>query len=35
MENRFGITKKEINFINLTFDVKDYIEALENHMLMK
>ena len=28
MEKNFDIPKSEINFVNLTFDVKDYLEAL-------
>ena len=28
----FCIVDEDINFVNLTYDVKDYLEALEKHM---
>jgi hypothetical protein len=30
MEKEFDIPESDINFVNLTYDVKDYLEALEN-----
>ena len=32
MEKEFDIHESDINFVNLTYDVKDYLEALEKHM---
>ena len=32
MEKEFGIPESDINFVNLTYDVKDYLQTLENQM---
>ncbi len=29
---RFKIKREDINFVNLTYDVKDYLEALEKYV---
>ena len=32
LQETFCIVDGDINFVNLTYDVKDYLEALEKHM---
>lgn len=32
LQETFCIVDADINFVNLTYDVKDYLEALEKHM---